>query len=105
MNILAPTAGTATVLGVDSRRLGPAQFRRIGYVSENQELPGWMTIRELLAYCAPFYPTWDRAFTDDLRKRLDLPAQPANQGVLSRHADEGGAAVVARLPAKAARPR
>jgi ABC-2 type transport system ATP-binding protein len=32
-----------------------------------------MTIRELLDYCAPFYPTWDKAFADDLRKRLDLP--------------------------------
>ena len=73
MNILEPSAGTATVLGVDSRRLGPAQFQQIGYVSENQELPGWMTIRELLDYCAPFYPTWDAAFAEDLRRRLDLP--------------------------------
>jgi ABC-2 type transport system ATP-binding protein len=73
MNILEPSAGSATVLGVDSRRLGPAQFRQIGYVSENQELPGWMTIRDLLDYCAPFYPTWDAAFADDLRRRLDLP--------------------------------
>jgi ABC-2 type transport system ATP-binding protein len=73
MNILEPSAGRATVLGVDSRRLGPAQFQQIGYVSENQELPGWMTIRELLDYCAPFYPTWDKAFAEALRRRLDLP--------------------------------
>ena len=73
MNILEPSSGRATVLGVDSRRLGPAQFRQIGYVSENQELPGWMTIRELLDYCAPFYPTWDAKFAEDLRRRLDLP--------------------------------
>jgi ABC-2 type transport system ATP-binding protein len=73
MNILEPSGGTATVLGVDSRRLGPPQFRQIGYVSENQELPGWMTLRELLDYCAPFYPTWDPAFAEDLRRRLDLP--------------------------------
>jgi ABC-2 type transport system ATP-binding protein len=73
MNILEPSSGRATVLGVDSRRLGPAEFRQIGYVSENQELPGWMTIRELLDYCAPFYPTWDTAFAEELRKRLDLP--------------------------------
>lgn len=73
MNILEPSSGRANVLGVDSRRLGPAEFQQIGYVSENQELPGWMTIRDLLAYCAPFYPTWDAAFAEDLRKRLDLP--------------------------------
>src|SRR5512140_3128483 len=58
MNILAPTSGRAEVLGVDSRRIGPAQLQQIGYVSENQEIPGWMTVEQLLAYCAPFYPTW-----------------------------------------------
>jgi ABC-2 type transport system ATP-binding protein len=73
MNILEPSSGRATVLGTDSRRLGPAEFRQIGYVSENQDLPGWMTISELLDYCAPFYPTWDAAFAEDLRRRLDLP--------------------------------
>ncbi len=35
MNLLRPTRGSATVLGVDSRQLGPKQFERIGYVSEN----------------------------------------------------------------------
>jgi ABC-2 type transport system ATP-binding protein len=73
MNILEPSSGRATVLGTDSRRLGPAEFRQIGYVSENQDLPGWMTIKDLLDYCAPFYPTWDAAFAEDLRRRLDLP--------------------------------
>ena len=39
MNILRPSAGTAQVLGVDSRRLGARELQRIGYVSENQEMP------------------------------------------------------------------
>src|SRR5919108_4159009 len=39
MNILRPSAGRATVLGVDSRRLRAVQFAHIGYVSENQKLP------------------------------------------------------------------
>jgi ABC-2 type transport system ATP-binding protein len=73
MNILEPSSGRATVLGTDSRRLGPAEFRQIGYVSENQDLPAWMTIKDLLDYCAPFYPTWDAPFAESLRRRLDLP--------------------------------
>ena len=80
MNILAPTSGRAAVLGTDSTRLGPAELRQIGYVSENQELPGWMTLRQLLDYCAPFYPTWDAAFAEDLRRRLDLPADRRIKG-------------------------
>ena len=44
MNILRPTSGKATVLDVDSMNLGPDDFTRIGYVSENQDLPDWMTV-------------------------------------------------------------
>jgi len=73
MNIMGPTAGRASVLGVDSRRLAPAQFAQIGYVSENQQLPTWMTVRELLAYCKPFYPTWDDGLSARLVELLDLP--------------------------------
>ena len=32
MNILRPSAGSAEVPGIDSRRLGPAEFSQIGYV-------------------------------------------------------------------------
>lgn len=73
MNLLAPTGGSARVLGVDSRRLGPAQFAQIGYVSENQQLPLWMSVGELLAYCRPFYPTWDRDLERVLIEKFDLP--------------------------------
>ncbi|HVL69625.1 MAG TPA: ABC transporter ATP-binding protein [Vicinamibacterales bacterium] len=72
MNLVAPTSGSATVLGVDSRRLGVAEFQRIGYVSENQDLPDWMTPSELLAYCRPFYPSWDEALASRLQAALAL---------------------------------
>jgi ABC-2 type transport system ATP-binding protein len=73
MNLIQPTSGRATVLGVDSRKLGPAQLAQIGYVSENQELPNDMTVRQLLAYVKPFYPAWDDALAERLRQLLDLP--------------------------------
>lgn len=73
MNLLAPTAGSARVLGVDSRRLGERERAQIGYVSENQQLPLWMTVTQLLDYCRPFYPTWDRDLERTLLGRFDLP--------------------------------
>src|SRR5580658_1892841 len=73
MNLLTPSAGYARVLGVDSRRLGPAEFAQIGYVSENQQLPLWMTVQGLLDYCRPFYPTWDRDLERSLISQFDLP--------------------------------
>ena len=72
MNLLEPSGGRARVLGVDSRRLNPQLLARIGYVSENQELPDWLTVQGLMDYCAPFYPTWDAAYARDLAQQLDL---------------------------------
>jgi ABC-2 type transport system ATP-binding protein len=73
MNILRPSAGSAEVLGTDSRRLGPTQFAQIGYVSENQELPLWMTVDYFMSYLRPFYPDWDNAWAEELLRQLDLP--------------------------------
>ncbi|HTW63700.1 MAG TPA: ABC transporter ATP-binding protein [Bryobacteraceae bacterium] len=73
MNILQPSAGRAEVLGVDSRTLGPETLANIGYVSENQELPEWMTVEYLLAYLKPFYPSWDDARARQLVRQFDLP--------------------------------
>ena len=47
MNILAPSGGQCEVLGADSRQLCPAELAQIGYVSENQAMPDWMTRRLL----------------------------------------------------------
>jgi ABC-2 type transport system ATP-binding protein len=73
MNIFLPTAGRAQVLGVDSRKLAGRDFDRIGYVSENQDLPDAMTVGALLDYMRPFYPTWDRALEQQLVRQFDLP--------------------------------
>ena len=73
MNLLAPTSGEARVLGVDSRQLGEKERAQIGYVSENQKLPLWMTVTQLLDYCRPFYPTWDKALEAKLIAQFDLP--------------------------------
>jgi ABC-2 type transport system ATP-binding protein len=74
MNIIEPTRGNATVLGVDSRRISPRELARIGYVSENQDMPDRLTVGEYLDYLRPLYPTWDRALEISIRRRLRLPA-------------------------------
>ncbi len=83
MNIFPPTSGRAEVLGTDSARIAGRAFMSIGYVSENQELPGWMRMDTFLAYLRPFYPTWDRGLEDELVKQLDLPLD-RKLGKLSR---------------------
>ena len=75
MNILRPTGGSGLVLGVDCGEVAGQVFQRIGYVSENQDLPEWMTVGALLDYMRPFYPTWDRALEEQLVRQFDLPLE------------------------------
>jgi ABC-type multidrug transport system ATPase subunit len=59
MNIIRATSGRAEVLGTDSSQIRGRLLEPIGYVSENQEMPEWMTVDSLVNYRRPFYPTWD----------------------------------------------
>ena len=73
MNIFRPTSGRAQVMGIECRHLAGKDFQRIGYVSENQEMPDWMTVEAMLDYLRPFYPQWDRALEQQLVRQFDLP--------------------------------
>jgi len=72
LNLLRPQHGVARLLGCDSRRLGSAQFQRVGYVSEDQQLPDWMTFSQLLDFCRPLYPDWDEGLAAQLARSLNL---------------------------------
>lgn len=73
MNILPVTIGQAQVLGIDSQKLAGEAFNRIGYVSENQELPEGMTVAAMLDYLRSFYPQWDRTLEQQLVRQFELP--------------------------------
>jgi len=75
MNLLGPTRGTATVMGVDSRQLPPGILAQIGYVSESQVLPGRLSVGEYIEYVRPFYPSWDRELETSIRSRMQLPSE------------------------------
>jgi ABC-2 type transport system ATP-binding protein len=73
MNIKAPNSGRAQVLGTESRHLSPRELAQIGYVSENQKLPEWMTVGYLFAYLKPFYPSWNDVRAQELLDLFHLP--------------------------------
>ena len=56
MGHLRPTSGTVETLGADPWEHSEATRRRIAYVSENMELPGWMTPRAAMRFCERLYP-------------------------------------------------
>lgn len=73
MNLQPATAGTAEVLGLPTENLRGTALNRIGYVSETQEMPGWMTVATFLDYLRPFYPAWDRELEKQLLRDFALP--------------------------------
>jgi ABC-type multidrug transport system ATPase subunit len=73
MNLLEATSGTAEIFGVDSRSLTPKELAQIGYVSENQELPGRLTVAEYLNYLRPFYSRWDKYLEAEILRQFRLP--------------------------------
>ena len=44
----------------------------VGYVSEEHDMPGWMSVWELMRYTQAFFPTWDSAYAQELRDRFEL---------------------------------
>ncbi len=69
-----PQAGTVSVFGQDPVKDPVAVLSRIGYLSEERDIPGWMTVRELMRYSKAFYPGWDDAYAE--QKRSDFGLDP-----------------------------
>jgi ABC-2 type transport system ATP-binding protein len=73
LNMIAPSRGRATLLGVDSRAIGPSLLSQVGYVSESQALPGRLRVEQFFNYLRPCYPSWDSQLEQQLRRQLRLP--------------------------------
>jgi ABC-2 type transport system ATP-binding protein len=77
LGLLRAERGTVRVFGMDPVAEPVAVLSRVGYLSEENDLPGWMRVDELIRYTRAFYENWDDAYADDLRRAfgLDLPAR------------------------------
>lgn len=64
--------GSVRVFGADPVADPVGVLSRIGYLSEDRDLPLWMRVDELMAYTAAFYPDWDTAYADRLRQDFGL---------------------------------
>jgi ABC-2 type transport system ATP-binding protein len=73
LNMISPTAGTSKILGVESRAIGAGVLAHVGYVSENQLMPGRLRVAEFFDYLRPCYANWDQAFEQELRAQMRLP--------------------------------
>lgn len=68
LGLLRAQQGTVRLFGCDPVRDPVGVLARVGYLSEENDLPPWMRVHELLRYIRAFYPGWDDAFAEQLRE-------------------------------------
>ncbi|ATE70920.1 ABC transporter ATP-binding protein [Lysobacter capsici] len=80
LGFLAPSSGSARILGRDSQRLTPDDRGRIGFVNEEHTLPEWMSVAAVIAMQRHHYPRWNQATYDSVAGNYHLlPEQKVGQ--------------------------
>ena len=72
LGLLRAQNGSVRVFGRDPATDPVGVLSRIGYLSEDADLPGWMRVRELMRYSRAFYPSWNGEYAEQLRKEFGL---------------------------------
>lgn len=100
LGLLKAQTGSVRVFGLDPVKEPVGVLSRIGYLSEEPDMPGWMRIHELIRYIAAFYPTWDPVYAEELREEFQLdPKQKVKQLSKGQRARAGLLIALAYRPA------
>lgn len=99
LGLLKAQSGTVEVFGIDPVRNPVGALGRIGYLSEDRDLPAWMRVSELMRYTQAFFPSWDERYAEELRAAFDLDPKAK-----IKHLSRGQRARAGLLAALAHRP-
>ena len=72
MGLLKAKHGTVRVLGADPVRSPDELLKRVGYMTEEDSLPKWMRVGDVLDFSRAMYPTWDDSYCIELCEMFDL---------------------------------
>jgi len=72
LGLLRAQSGSVRIFGLDPVADPVAVLSRIGYLSEENDLPPWMRVDELIRYTRAFYPAWDDPYAEELRQAFGL---------------------------------
>jgi ABC-2 type transport system ATP-binding protein len=100
LGLLEAQRGEVRVFGLDPRRQPLEVKRQVGYVSEDQVLPPFLRVDEVLDLHRRLFPTWD----DDLARTLSSRFKMDGRARI-KQLSKGQARQVALLCAAAHRPR
>ncbi len=99
LGLLRAQQGTVNVFGLDPVRNPVEVLQKIGYLSENRDLPEWMRVDELLRYTSAFHPQWEQAYASELVKTFGLDVSKK-----VKHLSKGMRAQVGLIAAVSHRP-
>ena len=72
LGLLRAERGSVRVFGLDPVENPADVLSRVGYLSEDNDLPAWMRVDELMGYSRAFYPSWDDGYAEGLRETFGL---------------------------------
>jgi ABC-2 type transport system ATP-binding protein len=72
LGLLKPQSGTVRIFGLDPTADPVGVLSRLGTLSEDRDLPGWMRVEELMRYTKAFYKSWDDDYAKELRDAFEL---------------------------------
>lgn len=99
LGLLRATTGSVRVFGLDPVREPVRVLSRVGYLSEEHELPEWMRIDELMRYTQAYHPTWDASYARELLETFGMdPSKKIKELSKGMRAQAGLVAAVAHRP-------
>jgi ABC-2 type transport system ATP-binding protein len=99
LGLLRAATGSVRVFGLDPVRDPVGVLSRVGYLSEERELPEWMRVDELMRYTQAYHPTWDGAYARELLETFGLdPSKKVKALSKGMRAQAGLIAAVAHRP-------
>ncbi|MES1263248.1 MAG: ABC transporter ATP-binding protein, partial [Peristeroidobacter soli] len=99
LGLLRASTGSVRVFGLDPVRDPVGVLSRIGYLSEEHDLPEWMRVDELMNYTQAYHPTWDAKYAGELLETFALdPTKKIKELSKGMRAQAGLIAAVAHRP-------
>ena len=99
LGLLRATSGSVRVFGLDPVRDPVGVLSRVGYLSEEHDLPEWMRVDELMGYTQAYHPSWDAKYARELLDTFALdPTKKIKELSKGMRAQAGLIAAVAHRP-------
>jgi ABC-2 type transport system ATP-binding protein len=99
LGLLRAKEGTVRVFGLDPASHPVEVLQRIGYLSEEREMPEWMSIDELMRYTSAFHSKWDQSYAQNLLDTFRLDGRKKIKNLSKgMRAQTGLVAAVAHRP-------